>query len=404
MNIEKLYLLDRRKLAYNCLCFGLVLAFFTTMHAWPLWPIENYYMVASSGLIAVAMLLYNPLPDNIFSNPHYLLPSALYFLYAYYNSIVLGSNAVSYIANLFLIFIFFGLFKLEAKVLMSVIRVICKVLAVILIFSIPAYLYVLSGHSLPCFNAAYGEAYSFTNYILFLDNDSMYWSNLFPRFSSIFLEPGHLGSVASLLLATQFGQWKRWYNLVILAGILITFSLAAYVMLITVVFLNLWIRRKKIVAKLIVLTLLMGIVVGGAFVYNNGDNLLHDLILIRLEIEDGQMEGDNRNTDTFLAEYDNYLQSSDILFGRKYDEVFGNAGFRVFVYQYGIVGLLLFIMVYSAAFVPSSRDRRTLASAMVLSLQFFIVRAFMFWPCIFLPLYCLAMTSNEDLNDKKELC
>lgn len=84
-----------------------------------------------------------------------------------------------------------------------------------------------------------------------------------------------------------------------------------------------------------------------AFYYNGGDNLIHDLILMRLEIEDGEMVGDNRVTDDFQMEFDDFLQSSDIFLGREMDwSTFGNSGFRVYIYENGLIGLLLVILLY----------------------------------------------------------
>ena len=93
---------------------------------------------------------------------------------------------------------------------------------------------------------------------------------------------------------------------------------------------------------------LIAAVVVGAFYYNRGDNLLHDLILIRLEISDeGELSGDNRVAGWFESEYESYLQSSDIFFGRDYDtRITGNSGYRVFIYENGFVGLFLVIVFY----------------------------------------------------------
>ena len=110
------------------------------------------------------------------------------------------------------------------------------------------FLYIL-GFSLPNANLVFKDGfYSFTNYFLFLVEDhSLY--NIIPRFQSIFLEPTYLGSTTALLLMTQRGKWKRWYNISLIIGLLISFSLAGYVYFISIIFLNMWIERKKIIIK-----------------------------------------------------------------------------------------------------------------------------------------------------------
>ena len=49
-----------------------------------------------------------------------------------------------------------------------------------------------------------------------------------------------------------------------------------------------------------------------AYNYNRGDNLVNIFILERLEINDeGKFEGDNRVTEEFDDEFDDFMSSSD---------------------------------------------------------------------------------------------
>lgn len=126
-----------------------------------------------------------------------------------------------------------------------------------------------------------------------------------------------------------------------------TFSLAAYVLFVVIIFFNMWCQRKDIVKKMVAAVFFLAAICIVAFYYNGGDNLIHDLILMRLEIEDGEMVGDNRVTDDFQMEFDDFLQSSDIFLGREMDwSTFGNSGFRVYIYENGLIGLLLVILLY----------------------------------------------------------
>lgn len=62
--------------------------------------------------------------------------------------------------------------------------------------------------------------------------------------------------------------------------------------------------------------------------------MLHKLIILRLEFNDGEMAGNNRVTKGFDAEYESYLQTSDIILGRDYDySNFGDSGYKVFFYD-----------------------------------------------------------------------
>ena len=163
-----------------------------------------------------------------------------------------------------------------------------KIMGAMLIPSLLAFFLYLVNIPLPNGNTQFGDNfYTFSNYYFFLIDDGQLFS-FFPRFQSVFPEPLYLGSTCALLLMTQRGKWKKWYNIVMLVALLFSFSLSAYVYITAIVFLNLWIKRKKIVAKAIAVVLLIGSVIGGSFFYNQGDNLIHNLIVLRLEISDGE--------------------------------------------------------------------------------------------------------------------
>ena len=191
--------------------------------------------------------------------------------------------------------------------------------------------------------------------------------------------------------------------MVLLVATLMTFSLAAYVLLVVIVFLNLWIKGKHVVGKVLATVALIAAVVVGAFYYNRGDNLLHDLILIRLEISDeGELSGDNRVAGWFESEYESYLQSSDIFFGRDYDtRITGNSGYRVFIYENGFVGLFLVIVFYLLSMMHTE-NRRVVISAFVIAILCFWVRGYPLWYSNFIPLYALVNMPFACIGLKKE--
>lgn len=139
-------------------------------------------------------------------------------------------------------------------------------------------LYIL-GFPLPSSPIAHETLmYSYTNYYFFLIDDRSFLI-LLPRFQSVFMEPGHLGTASVLLLLTQLGKWKKWYNVILLIATLMSFSLAAFVLLAIVLFINVWLKRKRILPKIL---LVVGILTSTAIVaifYNDGDNMLNTLII-----------------------------------------------------------------------------------------------------------------------------
>ena len=136
-----------------------------------------------------------------------------------------------------------------------------------------------------------------------------------------------------------------------LVALLLRFSLAAYVIYVVVIFLKLWVQGKQFIGKLVmVVTFIAAIILWGLLLHNNGENLLHDLILIRLEVEDGELAGNNRVTEDFDTDFEKLCGSSAIIFGKKRENPeFGNSGYKVFMYENGIIGTVLMLILYIAS-------------------------------------------------------
>ena len=111
------------------------------------------------------------------------------------------------------------------------------------------------------------------------------------------------------------------------------------------------------------------------------------------------MVGNNRVSESFETEYNNFLGSSDILFGRYKSNDFGDSGYKVFFYDYGLVGVVLLFIFYGT-FLQGARNKRAMISAAVLALLIFIVDGFMLWYWRVIPLYCTA--HSDDLPQRAE--
>lgn len=401
-DISSLYLIEKKTIVRFFLYSGMLLAYFGSLNPWFLWPLGALYIVPACCLIVIAMLISNSMEIPIFVKRDFLPAILSYIILLFYQLFVNGASVAGFIVQPFNIFVFLALFRLSDNELSALVTFIAKTMAVLLLISIPCFLLYLFGFPFSSSNTVFGEnaLYSFTNYYFFMINDNSLFS-IFPRFSSVFLEPGHLGTATVLLLLSQMGKWKMWYNVVLIVATLLTFSLAAYVLFIFIIFFNLWCQRKNIIRKALISVLILSSISIGAFFYNGGNNLLHDLILIRLEFEDGKMVGDNRVTDDFQAEFDDFLQSSDIFLGREMDlTTFGNSGFRVFIYENGLIGLLLVIIFYGVAF-SNDRNWRVYIATIVISTLCFIVRGYPLWYNYFIPLYCtIYMTPNVKCKNK----
>lgn len=396
MDLKSLYILEKKKLVNVFLFVGLTIAYMGSLHPWFMWPLGSYYIVPAAFFSGLALLLSATMEKPVLTRNDYLPSMFVYLLLSFYLLLVNQGNFFGYVSVFFYSVVFVALFKIPQDSLLKLMTVLCKVMAVLLAVSMPFYLLYVSGFPLPSVNAQFQDGYyTFSNYFFFLIDDRSIMK-IIPRFQSVFLEPGHLGTATVLLLMTQCGRWKRWYNVILLVATLMSFSLAAYVLLVFIIFLHLWMKRKHFVSKLLmVLALLVGIAVG-SFFYNDGDNLLHDLIMIRLEVEDGEMEGNNRVSDYFAAEYEDFLQSSDVFLGRDMDKgIFGNSGYKVYIYENGLVGLLLVIIFYAVSMARYC-DIRALITSCIIAVLAFIVRGYPLWYNYYIPFFCLACAVMAD--------
>ena len=399
IDISKFYLFRKESVAEGCFSAGLLIAYLGSLHPWFLWILQEYYVIPASGLMFIGYLISNSTDNSFFKREKYVLAFILYFVLAYYIIIVGEQNFNSYIYNIFPLVIFFVLLKANANLLDRTVTWLSKLMAIMLIPSMFFFILYLMGFSLPCQHVVFNQ-YSYSNYYFFMISDGLEPGVIIPRFHSVFLEPGHMGSATCLLLMTQMGKWKRWWNVVLLVASIISFSLAAYALLIALIFLNLWVQRKQIIKKVLLSITCIAAVVTIATFYNKGDNMVNTLILARLEIDEstGQIVGNNRVSKDFEKEFEEYIQTSDAFFGRdmeKFPKGSGNSGYRVFIYQNGFVGLLLVILFYGFSF-RTYRDYRHLISVIIISLLIFWIRGYPLWYSNFIPLLATALQSRAD--------
>ena len=265
----------------------------------------------------------------------------------------------------------------------------------------------LLGYPLPHYHIANKELmYSYENYTFFLLDDRAALS-LIPRFHSVFLEPGHLGTFSAFMLMAQIGRWGKWYNVILFVTTFMTFSLAAYVLLAMILFISAWVRRKAILGKIIFIISLLAAVVVVSLFYNKGENMVNGLIVQRLTIDDeGRLTGDNRVTETFEKEFNKFIVSDDLLLGKEYKALkygWGNSGFRVFMYDFGLISLL-FVLAFYTAVSLNCHDRRVAISMWIIFLSSFLVRATPLYFYYFLPLFLFTRLDLGLLVENKEKC
>ena len=398
IDLNKYLVFGKRDIAIALFTIGIAINIFASIHVMYFWMIEAYCPFVTMPLFIMSVLLSRSTCTPIFTRTDFLLPTLLSLIVQYYQCLVNAQNIVPFIISTASLCMFYCMFRIDKEIAEKSLAKICKVFAGFLIISILFFFLHFIGVNLPNMSAERGN-YSYTNFFFFLLDDRELWNILIPRFNSVFLEPGHMGTTIIMLLATQIGKWKKWYNVVLFVALLMSFSLAAYCLGVMLLFLRLWMLRRKIVLKVLGLVSFLGIIVGGSFVYNDGDNMLNNLIVMRLEVSDtgDDFKGNNRVSEVFEKEFESFLGSSDVLFGRKMDyEGWGNSGYRVYIYDYGMAGFALFFVFYFFAF-RTGRDIRAITTAFVLAMTNFWIRGY---PMLFAFLYPYFIISQ--MNPKND--
>lgn len=395
INGDRLFLLPKRTVALWLLYAGVLFACWCTMAPWFLWPLFRFPAVVASLPIVASMLLSRTLRHPIYGRPGFQWPTLAMAVLLLVMALSSGRNINGVFMIAFSMVVYASVFWVRQEELRRLGDVLATAMALLLCVSIPAYVLYLIGFPLPHHSAAFDD-YQFDNYLFFMV-DLRFNFELIPRFHSVFLEPSHLGMACVALLYCQIGKWRTWRCRVLFLGLLMTFSLAAYVCLVVMLFSAAWMKGKAVVGKIVVLALLGGGIAVGAVFYNKGDNLMNQLIVQRLAInEDGEMEGDNRTTDLFTKEYDKALESGEIIFGKGMEEKnkfgFGNAGYRAYFYTYGLVtGLFLVLLFLTVA--RSSPNRRAVMCMLFIQLLSFIPHGQPIRFYTFIPFYILSFSA-----------
>lgn len=399
-------LLNKRTIVRWLLYLGIFIAYYGTLNPWFLWSISRYVNYLAAMPLAVAMLFSRNIRQDIFNRQDFLFPILALIMLQLVMALTSGKNINGLIAVAFSSIVYLALLRLERDELHRLADILTLSMACILAVSIPFYLLYLAGFNLPHTHAIPTEwEYTFQNYRFFLIDDRA--ENLIiPRYSSVFLEPSHLGMACIALLYTQIGKWKTWRCRIVITALILTFSLAAYICFVVLLFSAAWMKGKAIMGKAILLATITAGIVAGAILYKDGENPVNVLIVQRLALNDeGKIEGDNRTSDLFTKEYNKMASSSQIILGRGMEAMerfggTGNAGYRVYLYTYGLISVIFLLVFFYAIFATSDNTRAKMAMA-VISLLSFVPHAIPIKYYFFIPLYIL-LFSNVYPRDKKD--
>ena len=245
----------------------------------------------------------------------------------------------------------------------------------------------------------------FRNYFFFIITETNV-SALFPRFNSIYTEPGHQGMTCAILLYISGYSLRKWQNIMMTISLICSFSLAGYVLYAIGLILYILSRSHNIAITSfkIVTTVVIVIVCGMAWYSPTNDDVVSIKILSRLELdESGDIAGNNRNTANFEQYFDKFTHTDKKYFGigtTEFDSRYratSNSSYKNFVIAHGYVGLLsmLFMMGIHLFSFPSRRG----LGLMLLLCASFLQRPYFLWAIQVMPY--IAALEIFCMNSKK---
>lgn len=387
--------------SYKLFKYSLFLLFLESMFAWFLWDLKVIVL-----LIAVALsflFIISSYDLFVFRKGTIIIPILLFATKLFLERDV---NLVGIIALLLSVTILSIVLLLEDEIKIQLFQFITRIFAILLAVSMIGWILFLMEMPLPHKNVQFLDPkYALSNYYLFLFNLKEPFVFI-PRFSSVFLEPGHLGMITTFLLVANRFEIRRLPVMVILIATLFTFSLAAYVMLILSASVFLLVNSKKPFLYFALLIVFLATAYSYFNNLNDGENIVNTLIIDRLQYEDGDIAGNDRFSDKLDIYYDTFMDSRKKYFGigpyefSKIDWDKGVAGYKVFIIEYGIVGTVLVFLLYLFILLGnSSKMAWVLLATYILC---FLQAAYPLWECellIFITACPYFQINQVKLND-----
>lgn len=174
------------------------------------------------------------------------------------------------------------------------------------------------------------------------------------RFQAFTEEPGLVGTLCAFLLACIDIKRHKWQLAVFVVCGILSMSLAFYLIFV------LWIGYMMFNVKNIKYNIILFVFI--AIICFLAQDEITELVMGRLAEKGNISDLDNRGTYSFKTAFDEFIVSSDAVFGRglrTYHSTFsgvskesgGNAGAKPFIYSYGLFSMLLLFFSYSKCFL-----------------------------------------------------
>ena len=390
----------------------LIVYAFYSLHCWPFFNVNDMNMkLAFIGLLLPC--LNRPYWNTSAKRIHIIIVLEILLLY------VAGlGNFNRYLFAIVGSVPLISLILLKEEYLKDLFETFQKVLAPILGLGALFWIAHLFGYDLPYQNISFGvretsqgdlvDQYTFQNHYLYLVNISWMMdinANIpsYFRFSSIFLEPGYTAVLVMYLLYLNHFEFKYRRNQVYLLTLLLTLSLAGFILTLFAFIAHKLQNSSKRVTTLVGIGLLLTF--GYIFFtnYNGGHNAINETIIERLQYdEENRFVGNNRTSEAMDAQFDAFLVSPDIIFGLRDKNLleFG-VGYKAYLLMNGIIGMILFI-VYLLQIAKLKGNFRSYVLMTLYLLMFARGHSSMFWAAVTL-IYMAGVMKSDEVKISKDL-
>lgn len=249
------------------------------------------------------------------------------------------------------------------------------------------------------------STYYFENYYFFVKNIGLI--SFFPRFQSVFLEPGYLGCISVFMIFLNKYNFRKWYNIVYLGTVVLSFSLAAWLLFFIGYIPYISQRGRGKWAYLLLLLL----IVGAYYYFSHTSDVVNAMINGRLVFENGEMIGYNRSGEAIRDVWKYHFWNTDKwMFGlrndfdRLYD--FGaSVDLITYIVRYGLFAAVAYI-VFMLTCLSGNRSFRGIWFFIISFAFVFRGYTIMFWDA-FLMVYLaglrlLLIQLNSVINDNNK--
>ena len=339
-------------------------------------------------ITAIVLLLYLISNTYVFHKfKEFIIPIFFLILLRLFISDYASTNSI--LGNILRIYVFTTILLLNDAYKSKIFIYLTKAFAILVSISMLFWFLKLLGLYESYSYLSIGEnTNSHLNHFFFLTQNRF---DFIPRFMSVFLEPGHLGMIASFMLFGNSFKLKNKYVLLIFISTLLTFSLAAYLLCFISYAYLLSLKRYNL-TRIFFFTLIFAFLYVIIINYNNGNNVFNNLLIDRLIFDGEQISGWNRFTDDFNDYYNNFITSPESFFGIGQTEFVNlfpervSIGYKTYIVAHGFFGLLILIAFYFSIALKY-KQKKTLLFLLIYIISF-LQRPYAIWDVQILIFIC----------------